>query len=121
MQNHWATSIHHEGYLYGYHGRHESESRLRCIRVSDGTIQWTAEKGLGRATLLKAENHFIAMGERGALALIEVRPDRYVEKYRVPVLKYPAWAPPALSSKRLFLRSDRALVCLSLDPDHQDP
>lgn len=119
MENHWATSIHHEGYLYGYHGRHESESRLRCIRAQDGAVQWTADQGLGRATLLKAENHFIALGERGALALIEIRPDRYVEKRRAQLLDYPSWAPPALSNKRLFLRSDRLLLCLSLDPDSQ--
>ena len=27
MQNHWATSICRDGFLYGVHGRHEQENR----------------------------------------------------------------------------------------------
>ncbi len=119
MQNHWATSIPHEGFLYGMDGRHEAGSNFRCIELMTGRIRWTADQGLGRASYLLAEGHLIALGERGELALIELNPDRYVEKHRTPVLRYPCWTPPVLSHGLLFLRNENTLLCLDLRPRRQ--
>jgi len=114
MQNHWATSICHDGRLYGATGRHEPEAVLRCLDWRTGDVRWTSPKGLGRATFIMADGHFIAMGERGDLALIEVNPDRYVEKKRVRLLDYPCWAPPVLADGFLYVRNETLLVCLDL-------
>lgn len=114
MRNHWATSIHHEGFIYGCHARHESEATLRCISLADGKVQWTGPPGLGRSTYLMAAGHIIAVGERGDLALIEVNPQHYVEKARSRLFKYPAWAPPALANGLLYVRDETQLVCIDL-------
>ena len=61
-----------------------------------------------------AQGHFLVLTERGELVLVEVNPDRYIEKARVPVLEGPCWTPPVLSDGRLYLRNDTRLVCLDL-------
>ena len=114
MRNHWATSIVHEGYLYGMDGRHEAGSRFRCLDFRTGEVQWTAEQGLGRAAFILAEGKLIALGERGVLALIEATPDGYLERARAQVLDYPCWTPPVLSHGLLYVRNETRLVCLNL-------
>jgi len=114
MQSHWATSIEHDGFLYGVDGRHEHEANFRCIELETGRVRWSAERGLGRATFVMADGHFLALGERGDLALVEVNPDRYVERARARVLSYPSWTPPVVARGRLYLRDENRLVCLDL-------
>jgi len=114
FQNHWATSIYHDGYLYGAHGRHEKDAVMRCIDSGTGAVRWTSPPGLGRTTFIMAQGHLLVMGERGYLALVEVTPERYVEKERVRLLKYPCWAPPVLANRRLYLRGETELLCLDL-------
>ena len=114
MANHWATSIHHEGLIYGCSGRHENEAALKCISVADGSLRWAGPVGLGRFTCIMAEGHLITVGERGDLALIEVSPERYIEKARVRLTKHPSWAPPALCNGLLYIRDETQLICLDL-------
>jgi outer membrane protein assembly factor BamB len=114
LQNHWATSIYHDGFLYGSNGRHEQEAEMRCLDWKTGEVRWTSPRGLGRATFIMAQGHFIAMGERGDLTLIEVNPERYVEKKRVRMLEYPCWGPPVLANNLLYIRNEILMVCLDL-------
>ena len=114
MQNHWATSIHHEGYIYGMDGRHEMGSNFRCIELMTREVKWTADEGLGLSAFIMADGHLIALGERGDLALIEVNPERYIEKSRVRMLPYPCRTPPILSHGLLYIRNENTLVCLNL-------
>ena len=58
--------------------------------------------------------YFLALSERGDLALIEVNPDRYVEKKRVRMLDYPCWGPPVLANGLMYIRNETLLVCLDL-------
>jgi len=114
LQSHWATGIHHEGFLYGTHGRHEQEAEMRCLDWKTGAVRWTSPRGLGRITFIMAQGHFLAMGERGDLALIEVNPDRYVEKKRVRMLDGPCWGPPVLANGLMYIRNETVLLCLDL-------
>ena len=117
MQNHWATSVYHEGLLYGMDGRHESGSNFRCIEFATGKVLWTADKGLGRASFVMADGHFFAIGERGDVAVVEVNSKGYVEKARVSVLDHPVWTPPILSHGLLYLRNEGMVKCLNLRPE----
>jgi len=114
MQNHWATSIYHDSFLYGIDGRHEPEAQMRCLDWKTGAVRWASPRGLGRTPFIMAQGHFLALSERGDLALIEVNPDRYVEKKRVRMLDYPCWAPPVLANGLLYIRNETLLVCLDL-------
>ncbi len=119
MQNHWATSIYHEGYLYGTHGRHEEEAVIRCLDWATGHVRWTSPRGLGRTPFIMAGGHFLVVREQGHLVVVEARPDRYVEKRRVRVLDPPCWAPPVLAGGLLYLRNETRLVCLDLRPKQE--
>lgn len=146
MLTHWSTAIHHEGYIYGFSGRHENEGRLKCINLKSGRMEWQSrgfdgnptdkinqnritgmltdkETGnpvawpwYGRGSKIQVGDQFIVLGERGTLALVEVNPKEFKEISRafVPDMKYPTWAAPVLSRKRLYLRSEEYLYCFDL-------
>jgi outer membrane protein assembly factor BamB len=135
MQNHWSTCIHHDGYLYGFSGRHEPGSTFRCIEMKTGRLMWqtedvnafdepdpkaglgkTAPKFYGRGSAILADGRFIVLGERGLLALVELDAKKFREISRVqyPEMTYPSWTAPVLSRQRLYLRDEDALLCLDL-------
>lgn len=143
MQNHWSTSIEHEGFVYGFSGRHKPGSFFRCIDWKTAKQQWevktpesaeehsalkldavdVAAEPFGRGSLIQAEGKFIVLGEGGVLALVEVNPKKYVEISRVhfPEMTDPSWAAPVLSRKRLYLRSEHHLLCLDLAAAPEKP
>ncbi len=73
----------------------------------------------GRGSAIFADGKVSVLGERGTLATVEGNPKEWVEISRCDVdgIRYPAWAAPVLSRKRLFLRSESHLVCLDLAAD----
>ncbi|MCY2963861.1 MAG: PQQ-binding-like beta-propeller repeat protein [Planctomycetota bacterium] len=128
MQTHWSTTIEHHGFLYGFSGRHEPGSNLRCIRATDGKLMWRTrdnnedeepdpKAGLGtsipnyygRGSAILADGQLIVMGERGTLALVDLNPEEFKEISRVKFreLGYPCWTAPVLSRKRLFVTGSR--------------
>ncbi len=144
---HWTTPIHVDGCVYGFSGRHENEGELRCIQVADGSVRWSTSgfdgdiatlardrttgrildsktgKAIpypffGRGSLIRVGDRFIALGERGTLAVIEVSQEKFIEhgRFSLDEIHYPAWAAPVLSNGKLFLRSEDWLVCLDLKP-----
>lgn len=135
MQTHWSTPIHHEGYVYGFSGRHEVGSTFRCIELATGRLKWETEeanfgdipdpkdgrgrnapKYYGRGSKILADGKFIVLGERGLLALVALDSEKFTEISRVqfPELEYPSWVAPVLSRKRLYLRDLDDLMCLDL-------
>ena len=123
MQLHWNTAIHHEGYLYGYSGRHSRGCELRCVELRTGKMVWS-HRAHERGSLLYADGHFVSLGEFGTLTLIRPTPEKLdvvskvqlTNEHGVERIKYPAWAAPVLSNGFLYLRGKDRLVCLDLMP-----
>jgi len=122
MQTHWNTPIHHEGYLYGSSGRYSASAELRCVQWKTGKVLWR-KRGLGLASLLYVDGHFVCLSEDGVLRLIKATPDKYVQLAEAvvrekpdgpPLVKPPAWAAPILSHGLLYVRGDDRLVCMRL-------
>jgi outer membrane protein assembly factor BamB len=88
MQCHWNTPIHHEGYLYGCSGRHESNAELRCIELATGKVMWT-NKSFTRSSLLMVDGHFVCLTEDGKVLLLKVNPKKYEEVSRIERLFHP--------------------------------
>lgn len=128
MQTHWSTTIEHHGFLYGFSGRHEPGSNLRCLRASDGQLMWRTRdvneddepdpkaglgtsipKYYGRGSAILAEGRLIVMGERGTLALVDLNPEEFreISRVRFPELGYPCWTAPVLSRQRLYITGAR--------------
>ena len=126
MQLHWNTAIHHEGYLYGYSGRHSRGCELRCVELQTGKVVWS-HRLHERGSLLYADGHFVSLGEFGTLTLIRPTPEKLdlvskvqlTNKHGVERIKYPAWAAPVLSNGFLYLRGKDRLVCLDLMPQDE--
>jgi outer membrane protein assembly factor BamB len=80
------------------------------------TIPWPF---YGRGSKIQIGDRFIVLGERGTLALVKVNPKKFEELARASFkqIRYPAWTAPVLSRKRMFLRSEKTLICLDLKPD----
>lgn len=123
MQLHWNTPIHHNGYLYGYSGRHSRGCELRCVELRTGKVIWSHRVD-ERGALLYADEHFISLGEFGTLTLIRPNPKKFdlvsqvllTNEHGKQRIKYPAWAAPILSNGFLYLRGKDRLICLDLIP-----
>jgi outer membrane protein assembly factor BamB len=108
MLNHWSTSIHVNGALYGFSGRHENQGEFRCISAETGDVLWqtTGYAGdvsqlrldrktgafidsqtgkpivnpfFGRGSCIQIGDKFIVLGERGTLALVQIDPEKFIE------------------------------------------
>ncbi|QDT92005.1 Outer membrane protein assembly factor BamB [Gimesia algae] len=111
MLTHWSTTIHHDGYLYGFSGRHEREATMRCVRLSDGKVMWETDGAApvvdkikrnaltgqflwidsgktapwplyGRGSAILVDNKFIVLGEKGTLAIVKIDPKEFHEVCR---------------------------------------
>jgi len=110
----YLTSIYHDGYLYGFHGRHDyHETQLRCVDWKTGKVQWS-DKSLTGGPMIFVDGQLIILTEKGELVLVEANAEKYVEKARFQALGSPCRAQLALSNGRLFARDDKTLFCWSL-------
>lgn len=88
LQTHWNTPVEVDGFVYASSGRHTANAELRCVEWSTGAVRWR-QGGLGRASLLFADGHFIALCEYGELLLFRANPEK-LEVVSGVILKTPA-------------------------------
>ncbi|MFL5242604.1 MAG: PQQ-binding-like beta-propeller repeat protein [Gemmataceae bacterium] len=110
LSNHYDTSVHNAGFLYGLDGRQEQGAQLRCVEIKTGKVEWT-QKDFGCASLILADGRFFALTENGDLVLFEANPKAYRELARAAVITGPCRSPLALANGRLYGRDGKKLVC----------
>jgi outer membrane protein assembly factor BamB len=116
---HFATPIHRDGFLYGFDGRHDEETALTCVRLSDGKVVWS-EPGYGWGSMTWADDKFIILKADGRLILADLTPAGYREISSVQLLSPDCWPAPVLSRGLLYVmrfdhRTRKAtIVCLDL-------
>jgi outer membrane protein assembly factor BamB len=108
MQNHFNSSVLHQGYLYGF-----DNAVLKCIEANTGAEKWK-QTGFGKGSLILADNHLIVLGERGQLALVEVNPNEYREVAKAQPVQGKTWTMPALAGGTLYLRSQKEVLAMDL-------
>ena len=113
LSNHYATSVHHEGFLYGWHGRQEHGCELRCVEFKTGKIMWK-ESGLRAGTVTLAGNELLVLTERGELIRAAASPAGFNPTARVHVLPSEVRTSPALANGLMFARSKNRLLCFDL-------
>lgn len=127
LEVHWMTPILHQGHLYAFSGRNEPDARVRCVEMKTGKVAWDRDESwpphsaeqppvYGRGSFLMADGKLIALGEGGLLGLFKPTPEKLEElgRFQIPDLKYPCWAAPVLSQRRVFLRNEHRLVAYDL-------
>lgn len=116
LSNHYATSVHHRGFLYGWHGRQEQGCDLRCVELKTGKVRWS-ETGLKSGSVTLAGDELLLLTERGLLLRAPATPDGFKPAARAQVLPSDVRAFPALANGFLFARSKQRLVCLDLQKE----
>ncbi len=113
LTTHYATSVHHSGILFGYHGRQEQGPSLRAVELATGKVRWTVDQfRAGSITL--AGDLLVVMRESGELVIADASPDGFRQKASARVLPGTVRALPAIAGGFLFVRNDDTLVCLDL-------
>ena len=112
---HYATPVHFNGHLIGFHGRQETGTELRCIDSLTGDIKWQSGRmAAGSVTL--AGKTLIIVTERGELILAKASENSFKPAARGQILGADTRAMPALSNGHLFARDKRHLVCVQINP-----
>ncbi len=134
LEVHWNTPMLIDGCLYAFSGRNEPDAVFRCVDFQSGRLLWERPERwpphstrqptvFGRGSLLYAEGRLFALGEGGLLGMFRPSPAACEElgRWQVPSLEFPCWAAPVLADRRLYLRNENRLVCLSVarEPSHQ--
>ncbi len=113
LSNHYATSVFHEGTLYGFHGRQEFGPIFRAVDLQSGKVLWSTPRfGAGSVTL--AGNRLIIVRESGELLIAAASPKSFQQIASAQVLPATVRAYPALSDGILYLRNDNTLVAVDL-------
>jgi len=115
LSNHYATSVYHDGFLYGLHGRTDpgmETPTLRCVEVNTGKVRW--KKDFAAATITLAGDELLVLSERGELLRAPASSDGFNPKARAQILSSQVRAHPALADGRLYARSKDTMVCVNL-------
>jgi outer membrane protein assembly factor BamB len=113
LTNHYATSVHHEGYLYGFHGRQEFGQSFRAVDLRTGKVRWSQDRFLA-GTVTLAGDRLVILRERGELVVAPASPDAFKPLARAQILSGVVRAYPALSDGFLFARNENTLICVDL-------
>ena len=115
LSNHYATSVHHGGFLYGFDGRQEERCHLRCVEMASGKIRWS-EDHFGAGTLLSIGDKLLILTERGELILARATPIKFSPLARAQILGSDCRAYPGFANGLYYARDKAALVCVDLRP-----
>jgi outer membrane protein assembly factor BamB len=119
LSNHYATSVHHNGVLYGYHGRQEFGPSLRAVDLKTGMVKWSMDK-FRAGSILIAGDKLLVLRETGELILAPATPEAFRPTARAQILPATARSFPALADGFLYARNNDSrgdvLVCLDLRP-----
>jgi outer membrane protein assembly factor BamB len=113
LSNHYATSVHHNGFLYGFDGRQEQGCNLRCVELKTGKISWSRDR-FGAGTIMLAGDQLLILSERGELIRAPATPTGFKPGARVQILPIQVRAHPALANGLFYARSPDKLVCVDL-------
>jgi outer membrane protein assembly factor BamB len=123
LSNHYATSVHHNGFLYGIDGRadpgYQPPPSLRCVELKTGQVQWRDES-LGAGTVTLAGDRLLVLTDKGQLVLVAASPRKFSLLARAQILPTTVRAHPALADGLFFGRSKDKLVCADLRAAQQD-
>lgn len=125
MSSQYSTCIHHQGFLYGTHGREDAgRAALRCVELATGKVRWS-EPDFGVAHVIRAGDEMLALSFDGRLTRVKLNPEKYARTASASVLGKAGEggitrALPALAHGRLYLRENNGragtLSCWQVGP-----
>jgi hypothetical protein len=113
LSNHYATSVYHDGHLYGFHGRQEFGQSFRAVELRTGAVKWSQDQFRAGSVLL-ADHRLVIMREAGELMLAPASPDGFRPSARAKILAGVVRPYPAIANGLLYVRNENTLVCVDL-------
>ena len=113
LSNHYATSVHRDGILYGYHGRQEYGQSLRAVELKTGKVRWSVDE-FGAGTVTLAGDRLLVMRENGELQMASATPDAYRPAAKARLMDGVVRSYPALADGFLYVRGEKTLACFNL-------
>ena len=106
-------AVHHGGiikvddYIYAL-----GNNSLICMDFATGKIAWQA-RSVGKGSLCYADGHLYLLSERDEVALVEVNPNKYIERgrFKIPRSDRPSWSHPVVANGRFYIRDQGSLTC----------
>ena len=115
LSAHYATPAKHGGSLFGFHGRQESGTVLRCVEWGTGKVRWESDT-LPAGTVMVAGENLVVLLESGELLITPATADGFHPKIRCQVMGTGLRAPFALSDGILYARDKTSLAAFDLRP-----
>jgi len=113
LSSHYATAVHRDQVLYGFHGRQEYGQSFRAIELQTGKVLWN-EDGFGAGTVTLAADKLVIVRESGELVIAEASPRAFRVLARARLLSGTVRAYPALADGILYLRNEETLAAFDL-------
>jgi outer membrane protein assembly factor BamB len=113
IQNHWASGVHRDGYIYCLDGFKNAKCPLICLDIETGKTLWS-QPGFGsQGGLIRVGDTLVVQTPSGDLVLAEASPDAYKALGRLQVFPdKQCWIAPSFSSGMLFARSTTESACI---------
>ena len=109
IRNHFNSCVLQGGYVYGF-----DEKMLKCLDFNTGQEKW-AKNGLGKGSLMAADDKLIILSEKGKLVIAEVSPSAFKEISSAQILTGKCWTMPVLSNGIIYARNAVGdLVCVDV-------
>ena len=115
LSNHYATSVHYDGHLYGYHGRQEFGPSFRAVELRTGMVKWSEDRFRAGSVVLTGDRLLI-MRESGELMIAPATPQGGLKPIaRAQALPSGVARPyMAVADGFVYARNENTLVCLDL-------
>ena len=113
LSNHYATSVHHEGRLFGFHGRQEFGPVFRAVDFQTGKVLWSTGR-FGAGTVTLAGNRLVIVRETGELVIASSAGPSFQQIASASILPATVRAYPALANSVLYARNDNTLIAVDL-------
>jgi len=113
MKNHYSTCVLYKGHLYGF-----DVGDLKCLDFETGSTVWEKTGGLGRGSLILADEKLIILGEKGILIITPANTEGFKPILSQQILPGKVYTAPVLADGRIYARNDRGkLVCVVLEQE----
>ena len=110
MKNTFSSSVLKDGFVYGL-----DAEILGCIDVRTGDRQWKGGR-YGSGELLLVGDYLVVSTEKGEVAIVEARSDRFAEVSRFEAISGKTWNHPVLVDGILLVRNHREMAAFDLSP-----
>ncbi len=108
LKTQFSNAVARDGFLYGL-----DLGILVCLDPQTGRRRW--KKGrYGHGHILLIDDLLLIQSDGGELALVEASPDAYRELGRVTIFDEKTWAVPAISGRKLLVRSEHEAAAFEL-------